>query len=99
MFVLDPTPMFTSIPEINNATSFSLYPNPSSENQLVNIKLNIKPTEEVRVDITNIQGQILSSALSANQNFSIDTKGLSAGIYLVSVIRKEGKSVKKLVIN
>jgi choice-of-anchor B domain-containing protein len=99
LFVLDPTPMFTSVPEINNANSFALYPNPSAENQLVNIKLNVVPTEDVRVDITNIQGQLLSSVLSSKQNFSVSTKGMSAGIYLVSVITKEGQSVKKLVIN
>lgn len=99
LFVLDPTPMFTSVQELNNANAFTLYPNPSAENQLVNIKLNVVPTEEVRVDVTNIQGQIISSERSSKQNFSISTKGMSAGIYLVAIITKEGRSVKKLVIN
>lgn len=99
LFVLDPTPMFTSVQEINNANTFALYPNPSAENLFVNIKLNVAPTEEVRVDITNIHGQILTSELSSKQNFSISTKGMSAGIYLVSVITNEGRSVRKLVIN
>ncbi|MFN0187954.1 MAG: choice-of-anchor B family protein [Bacteroidia bacterium] len=99
LFVLDPSPMFTSINEINNSNTFSLYPNPSAENEFVSIKLNQAPTENVRLELTDLQGKVLMTELKSGQNFSFSTKGMSSGLYFVSIISQEGRSVKKLVIN
>ena len=98
LFVLDPSPMFTSINEINNTNSFSLFPNPSAENQLVYITLNQAPTENVRLELTDLQGKVLMTEIKSDKKFSFSTKGMSSGLYFVSIINQEGRSVKKLVI-
>lgn len=99
LFVLDPTPMFASVNEINNTNSFTLFPNPSAENQLVNITLNQAPTEKVRLELTDLQGKVLTTEIKSDKNFSFSTKGMASGLYFVSIIAQEGRSVKKLVIN
>lgn len=98
LFVLDPSPMFVSVPEVSLSTSFSLYPNPSGNGNLVNIQLNETPKSSVLLEVTDMQGKVLKTETYFDKNFSFSTKEMSAGLYFVSLISEQGKSVRKLVI-
>lgn len=83
-----------------NSESFSLFPNPTSEN--VNLAFKNKFDGEVSIEIYNQLGQLLSvirkNGLMTNSIITLNTSGLVDGLYFVNVKTKEGMSSKKFVL-
>ncbi len=84
---------FVGINENKAADSFELFPNPSQGN-LVTV---IAPAEITGIEIYNLAGSKLVEIKNTGKTeYTLDTEGLSSGIYFVKV---NGLSVKKLVIS
>jgi hypothetical protein len=73
--------------------SLSIHPNPAKQGTPVNINLeqeNTQPTNGVRIEIFNTNGQlVLRKQVNDNASFEIETKTLSAGIYILRMITND----------
>ncbi len=96
---------FTGVNEVSAliANSFVVYPNPATVS--TSIAFNITEKNKVNVTVYDILGNVVS-ALSQNNDFekgnntiSLNTSGLSGGIYYISLEINGSKETKKLVIN
>ncbi|MCU0432245.1 MAG: T9SS type A sorting domain-containing protein [Bacteroidia bacterium] len=76
------------------AAPFTFFPNPV--NDALNISTNGYVAE--RIIITNLLGQEMLNIVPASNNTSISTATLAEGIYHVTVISANGKTVKDAVV-
>lgn len=80
---------FNEVSSVGTPVSVDMYPNP-----VVGYFLNIVTTrEEVSYVITNIMGQSISAGQLVNHK--VDVSRLRAGIYMIHLVDKGGKSVIK----
>ncbi len=81
------------IEEINNASNIKVYPNPTSNNLIIEFPL------EAIIEITNIQGQLVKTIAATGNKTNIDVSALPSGVYVVQVksekVYKVGKFVKE----
>jgi len=88
--------------ESNESTNtFSIYPNPASDNATVNF--NLKESTTVSVNVVNMLGQtVLSNKLgivnAGTHNYDLSTADLSKGIYIVNVIVGDKIQSKKISV-
>lgn len=79
----------------SNNENVKIFPNPISD------QLNIELEESINVDIniTNSLGKIIYTEQLNNHSNSINTSGLSNGVYFITILDKQGKilSSKKIV--
>jgi len=73
----------------------SIYPNPASDN--VTISLNAA-MQNAQVEIYNVFGQKVYSAVLVTKQETINTNQFSSGIYFVKVSNREKTFTKKLII-
>jgi len=84
----------TGIKNIDAAKTFTIYPNPASNNVQLTIntvQLNIKPIEIQMLDIT---GKVVISSTLRGTTQSIDISNINEGVYFIKI----GDTVKKLII-
>jgi subtilisin family serine protease len=99
--VYDPVSVI-GVPDVNATSTINVYPNPSADNAVVSI--NTKYPETAKINICNVNGQILQTinsnliATSTNQVI-IDTQQLPNGIYFVSINGLRNNKTAKLVVN
>ncbi len=94
-----------AVPVANNLTetaSVKIYPNPSNGN--FTIDLYIEGTENVKIELIDMQGKIMqtiaNAQLSGIQYFNIQSdKKIPNGIYFVVLRSEKRQEVKKLIIN
>lgn len=82
--VFSPVPIFIETPQSNN--TINLYPNPVSSNATLNY--NSTDKNKILIDIIDASGKTVRSFALANiedgeNNFTLNTAGLSSGIYLL----------------
>tara|TARA_B100000809_G_scaffold266519_1_gene329630 strand:- start:2713 stop:3705 length:993 start_codon:yes stop_codon:yes gene_type:complete len=75
--------------ETNNSSElqFSIYPNPTSDYLMVNVRGNSK-IKELRV--TNLNGQIIKENSIENNIIQLDVNDLKSGIYFIQLFGKDG---------
>ena len=86
----------SGINEVENFMSVSLYPNPTSENAMLNVKgLNTEAT----IIITDQQGRIISTSKLAlgQENSEINTNNLPSGVYYVRIQTENAVRTEKLI--
>lgn len=86
--------------EVATAIDFALFPNPNKGS--FTIQFSPESASGVKVLVSDILGRTVYSksfAPSSNFNENIQLSNVSSGIYLVSVIDGNRKTVKKIVIN
>ncbi len=89
-------PIYTNC-NSNNNSAIILYPNPAKNK--VNIKLNNLNNIE-SVIITDVVGkQLFKEKIINNDNIIINTQSLAKGAYNVTIITKNNKYTKQLIIN
>lgn len=77
-----------------------VYPNPVSINFTVNWEA-LAPNEVLAVDVLNMQGQVVfheDEQTNREQYITIPTTNWAKGIYSLMIKTKEGKAVKKLIV-
>lgn len=85
-----------------SAFDFQVYPNPSSNHQIA-IKLVMKRVEDVKLDIVDTKGVVVTSIVMQSKKgeniFTPETnKLLSDGVYFITVYTKNHKATKKIII-
>ena len=94
--------LLNSASELKLNNIIKVYPNPTSD--FVNINLKIAQSANVNIVVSNIMGQNVfvkdyGKLMSGNNMITINTSGLPAGIYLITVNAGSNKSIEKLVVN
>lgn len=74
----------------------SIYPNPTSD--LVTLHID-QPDLFQKYEITNLNGELISSDIIYSNNTTVSTENLAAGVYLVRLISFDKIIVEKLVKN
>lgn len=80
--------------------NLSIYPNPT--NGMVNVSFYAEKTNDVKVMVSNINGQVVYqeniNTLNGLYKNSIDLSNQAKGVYLLSIISDKGKTDKKIVL-
>lgn len=86
----------TGLGENEPALDFDIYPNPASQNFII----NLGSSDDARITITNMLGETVYAETSSNtQLVQVDLTTLSAGIYVV-LVQKSGRAItKKLIVS
>lgn len=81
---------------IENTTSFDIYPNPAKGN--VSISKLVNDGLDKTITVINAEGKVVK-VLSTNKNgFTFSTEDMKSGIYFVRVSQKNSQETVKLVI-
>lgn len=98
-----PVTIVTGIEEANNAFAGSyVWPTATSDN--INLMLNLKNSNEVMINVTDITGKVVMTqnlgAMNAGQNkMTWNVSNLAAGMYNVTATSAEGQTSMKFVKN
>ncbi|MCC6370615.1 MAG: T9SS type A sorting domain-containing protein [Bacteroidia bacterium] len=84
----------------NKILNTSLFPNPANSN--VNLNLELKSNGEVKVNVINLLGEVVSSTSFAGQlgdnTINLNLNGLAKGIYMVNVQAGGSSGNSKLIV-
>jgi hypothetical protein len=84
-----------SINEMNNKTTFNIYPNPNNGEQI-----SITGKEINSIEILNIQGQLIKTVEVNKDSTLINLEDLPKGLYFVKVLFENGKVLtEKLILH
>ena len=91
----------TSVNEIENMVSVSLYPNPTSDYTVLEINSNI--ITEATISVLDVSGRKVTEDNMADitpgkQQIKLNVQNLPAGVYYVKVSTERGNITKKLLI-
>jgi len=81
---------------LNLKNEATLYPNPASDNVIINIDRS--KNMDLTLNIYNVMGILVSSEILKQNNRKINIRDLSNGIYMVTIKSKEWSENKKLII-
>ena len=80
--------------EETNNIDFSIYPNPSNNNAVINCIKTIQ-----RLELTDISGKVLFKEFNINKQYTIDLTKYPSNIYFLRAFTDKEVVTKKLVIN
>jgi hypothetical protein len=83
-----------SINEVENAFGLNVYPNPASD--VINVTLNKEVT--ATVNVVDVTGKVVKTSTINGTTTSINTAGLSSGVYYVNITDGTSVSTEKVVI-
>lgn len=84
----------TAIPENKSGTSFSVFPNPATEE----IILQFEKEEQHLIQLRNMIGEIVIEVKNNSAHAKIDVSDLQGGIYFITVIDEQNNSVTKKIV-
>lgn len=87
------------INELINNTNLSIYPNPVADR--LTVLINGYAPKDITLKITDITGRLISEETSElnNNNITINTSSLSAGIYLLEILQGNRIQTTKFIKN
>jgi hypothetical protein len=80
-----------AIENISPKQIFSIFPNPSSD------KISLETPKHSRIEIYNIQGQLIKIDTPNGNKINIDVTAFQRGVYLVKVRTEKGVMVRKFI--
>ncbi|UAM97727.1 S8 family serine peptidase [Polaribacter litorisediminis] len=87
--------------EKNVLEEISLWPNPTKG--ILNIKINNVNNEDVKISLLDLQGRQISTSINkvTNAKFTkeIETRNISAGVYLLRIQQGNKKATKKIIVS
>ena len=98
----DPSSQTASVSDIETSL-FKIYPNPTKEGEYITVNHDIN-LDNLTFRITNLQGKLIkeyqkNQVLKRLKSSKIKIKGISSGMYLLSIYNKKEKlTTKKIVI-
>lgn len=80
-----------------NVSNFNIYPNPTSN--IVNIAYTGN-AQLLDINIIDIQGKVVKEKMldGLNQEKHIDVSDLASGVYFISILEEDKKTVRKIVV-
>ena len=95
------TGISSSTASINNeiTSDFNIYPNPSNKG-IINITMNESRNTITKFILTGVSGKILDiKELNYDKNiYQLDYSNLKAGMYFITMLNGNSKTIKKLII-
>ena len=93
-----------SVAGINNIDNYvsniNTYPNPTSDN--INVELYAQKVSTIKLQLIDITGKLIKEInvdeVQGNYKHTINTTGISKGIYFLKVIANDAVEVKKIII-
>lgn len=82
-----------SVSEEDIASSFQIYPNPTSD--LITIDFPVFGIDEKIIEIFDASGKLIVKDSFSSFNHSIDVSGLTNGLYIISLSDKDGRQIQK----
>lgn len=94
-------PLTSSVKDIEGLLNSKIYPNPASE--MTTMEFDLESAMDIRVDVTNVLGQVVLSIPSQNytagtNNISLDVKEFNTGLYMIRMQSKEGTRTFELIV-
>jgi len=86
----------TEIFEPNSNNNFSIYPNPSNDNIIIE-NISFKNGIDEIISIYNVQGQMVLKQTLSQTKTEVDISKISKGLYILKIESKEGTAVKRLI--
>jgi hypothetical protein len=93
----------TSINDVIASNSFTVFPNPVSDN--FNVNYDVKSSDKVKISLLNMNGSLISvlsdsyrSTGSYTENYSLPSD-VASGTYLLAIESDGRSSLKKIIIN
>ncbi len=88
----------SDIPEVEQNSSFSIFPNPAENTLFVNLTSPLQ--NQAELNIINVLGEnvFFEKLAKGESNKTIDLSSISKGIYFVVLKTKDTKSINKLII-
>jgi len=81
----------TSVSIVNNTLNVSLFPNPATDN------ITIEIPQQAKIQIVNMQGQLVKEIDADSNETSVDISALSPGLYFVKITMGSLAIVRKFV--
>ncbi len=84
----------------NYVSNINAYPNPASDN--ITIELNAQKTSTIKLQLVDVTGKLIKEInagdIQGNYKHTINTAGISKGIYFLKVTANDAVEVKKIII-
>ena len=93
------------INDVDRAVSnVSVYPNPASANEMINIQYSINKTSDVTMKVYNLVGQVVAEPYNSHEVkgshiINWNPTNVAPGLYIVEVSTPEGKQIQKVNIH
>lgn len=81
--------------ETMNASNFSVFPNPATDNVTITLTESVSGT----VSIVDLHGNVVATKSISGNTSNISTADLASGVFVVKISTDKGVAVKQLVIN
>jgi len=75
-----------------------IFPNPVISGNIINIELIGNINDIADLQLLNINGQVVKSISDIKPNLEVTTKGLSPGIYILSIRYKNETKIERIII-
>jgi len=88
-----------AVEDIENLTSFGLYPNPADD--VLNVNLTFGEAQDASIQILNMAGQVMiteQTTVSTSYNTAMDISALASGVYMVRINSGIQSSVRTFVV-
>ena len=86
--------------ESSVVSNMIVFPNPSSET--IHINMNIKSTQKVSIELTDINGKLILSkdvgTIQGESKQTLNINGISKGTYVVRIVTGNGTEERKIII-
>lgn len=89
-------PAIVGLGTLNESISVSVSPNPFSEEAVITVNGNTNT--EHTIEVMNLLGEKVYTAISQNGKFTIKREGLASGAYLYRIISKDGRQASGRLI-
>ena len=86
-----------SISEIPGASSFSIYPNPASDEIIFKLD-DIKQGSTSTIIIYDLLGQVVFKSTSADPKITLDTQKWESGMYIAEVLQGKKSARKRFIV-
>lgn len=85
--------MFTNKPANTISNTMSLYPNPATDIIHAEMKIANNSTFNYKISITNSEGKVIATAISAQANWQNNVASFIPGTYIMQVVNSKDNSI------
>lgn len=93
-FLIDDLDRKVGLVDVLSQADVKLYPNPAREQLFVRVEKGAGTV----IELMSLTGQIMQRVVAERANGKINTEGLPAGVYIVTISNEYGKIARKVVV-
>ena len=93
----------TSVDNIEGLEAFEVYPNPLESGDILNVNVQMDRTITADMNLLGLDGKLIQSLKSqqfsvGGSNVTLNTSGLTSGVYLLEMRTESGVNIEKIII-